>query len=339
MRKRVLVTGVTGFVAKHVALALLKRGCTVRGTVRSAASAGSLRDVFESHGVDPSSVDFVEADLLSDDGWAEAARGCGFVQHVASPFPIDQPRDREALVPAAREGALRVLRAAREADVRRIVFTSSMVAMMYRADRPVKFRVSESDWTDPEWESLSAYQVSKTRAEMAAWEWADANGWKDRLTVINPGFVLGPSLDDRVGTSLEAVQLIMRGAYPTLPPVGFPVVDVRDLAELHVAAMTVEDAAGRRLIGASETLTMAQMARILKELYPANRKIPLRTLPPVLIRLLSVFDRRLRSIIPDLGILPEADSSYVTELTGVGFRPAVEAVQASAHSLVKRGLV
>lgn len=335
MSDRALVTGISGFIAKHVALQLLQQGYEVRGTVRASARADEVRQTLAAHGADVSRLDFVEADLGSDGGWAEAADGCDYVQHVASPFPIRQPRDREALVPEARAGALRVLEAARGADVKRVVLTSSMAAMMHRANRPRRFAVEEGDWTDAEWRELSPYQVSKTRAERAAWDWAEERGWKERLIVVNPGFVLGPGLDVKTGTSLDVIKLFLEGAYPAAPKVSFPIVDVRDCAAVHVKAMTAPGTPGRRLIAAGETLSLPDMGTILREGFPEySRKIPKGSLPDFFVRFVSMFDRSLKSVTPDLGVVPTAASEYVTELTGVEFRPAAEAVREAARSLI-----
>ena len=340
MSELVLLTGINGFIAKHIALQLIKKGYRVRGTIRKPDHEGSVRKTLISHGADVSGLHFVLADLNQDSGWNEALEGVDYVQHVASPFPIEQPRDREALVPAAREGVLRVLNASKDAQVKRIVVTSSMVAMMYRANRPKQLEVDETDWTDPEWGKLSAYIVSKTRAEKAAWKWAEEHNWKDKLTVVNPGLVLGPGLDSRIGTSLNVIQLIMEGAYPAVPGVHFPVVDARDLAELHLKAMIVPKIGGRRLIGAGDTLSMKEMGALLKKAYPARaKKIPTASLPDFFVRILSNFDRALRSVTPDLGVVPFMNSRYVTELTGVTFRNPEESVKAAAQSLLDNGVV
>jgi nucleoside-diphosphate-sugar epimerase len=340
MNEQVLVTGISGFIAKHIALKLLQNGYNVRGTLRTPARADEVRKTLQVNGADISKLTFYEADLGSDSGWTEAARDCAYVQHVASPFPIKQPRDRESLVPEAGQGALRVLDAACGVDVKRIVFTSSMAAMMYRANRPKEITVTENDWTDPDWKPLSAYIVSKTRAEKAAWNWADEKGWRQLLTVVNPGFVLGPALDGKIGTSLEVIKLFMKGAYPAVPPAHYPVVDVRDLAELFVRAMTTQDAGGRRIIGAANTLSLAEMGRILRDAFPEYaKKIPTRTLPGFIVRFVANFDRALKSVIPDLGVIPVADNAYVIEMTGISFKPAEAAVRAAGHSLVEHSLV
>ncbi|MBT8399722.1 MAG: NAD-dependent epimerase/dehydratase family protein [Rhodothermia bacterium] len=339
MIDRVLVTGITGFIAKHVALHLLREGFHVRGTVRDMSSTDDLRKTMESNGAEVAGLSFAQADLGSDAGWEEAARECTYIQHLASPFPIAQPRDRESLVPAARQGALRVLEAAKQAQAKRIVVTSSIAAMMYGPGRVGVVSIREDDWSDIEWPHLTPYQVSKTRAEQAVWEWAEANDWKDRMVVVNPGLVLGPTLDRKIGTSMSVIQLMMQGAYPAVPPVHFSIVDVRDLASLHVRAMTEPSVAGRRLVAAGETLSMSEMGRVLREEFSERTKIPYRELPAFLVRLMSVFDRSLKSITNDLGVVPVADSAYVTELTGVEWRSAAEAVRAAGHSLVKFGVM
>jgi dihydroflavonol-4-reductase len=340
MATKVLVTGVSGFIARQVALDLLNGGYLVRGTVRDASRAESVRETLARAGADVSKLEFVEADLDSDAGWEDALRGTRYVQHIASPFPLEQPRDREALVPAARAGALRVLSAARDAGVDRVVLTSSVAAVEYRPGRPRELVIREDDWTDPEWAALSPYIVSKTRAERAAWDWAVAHGWRERLAVVNPGFVLGPTLDARIGTSLEVIKLFLDGAYPATPNVTFTVADVRDVSAVHVRAMERPAAGGRRLIAAGQTLSLPEIGEILREAFPAfANEIPKRTLPDLLVRLLALFDRSLRSLTPNLGHVVRAESAYVTELTGVSFRPAAEAVRDAARSMIEHGVV
>lgn len=340
MAEVVLVTGISGYIAQHVALELLKAGFYVRGTVREFARGEAVRATLEKHGGDVHRVEFVEADLGSEEGWVEAARGCTYLQHLASPFPIRQPKGREDLVPAARDGTMRVLQAAESAGVLRMVVTSSVAAMMYRADRPRTFTFSEEDWTDPEWSKLSPYLVSKTRAELAAWEWADRHGRRQDLAVVNPGFVLGPSLDGRSGTSLEVIKLILEGAYPAVPPIHFAIVDVRDVARIQVEAMRRASCGGRRLLAAGSTRSMAEMGKVLKAEFPDRaRKTPTRELPGFLVKLMSSFDRSLKTVLPDLGVIPNARSDYVTELTGVSFRSPEESIKATAASLIEHELV
>lgn len=337
---RLLITGISGFIAKHVALAALNEGHEVRGSVRSVSKGDILRRTLARAGADTTQLTLAQADLTADAGWAEAVQGVDAVLHVASPFPIAQPREREALVPAAREGALRVARAALEAGVPRIVATSSMVAMMYRAGRVGDFTVGENDWSDPEWRNASPYIISKTRAERALWDFAKERGATERFTAINPGFVLGPALDGEIGASLEVIKLFMTGAYPALPPVDFPVVDVRDLALIHLRAATSADVGGRRLIATGETISMRDMALMLRAALPDRaRKIPTGVLPPAIVRLIAQFDPTLRTVLADMGARPLADAAYVTALTGVSFRPAREAVEAAGRSLIEHGVV
>jgi len=333
MAQRILITGISGFIAKHVAHQLLQTGYEVCGTVRALNKADQVKRSLGDAGADVSRLSFASADLVNDDGWEKAADGCSGVMHVASPFPISQPRDRNTLTPAARDGALRVLRASKNAE--RIVMTSSMAAMMYRPNRPAVMPVTENDWTDVEWDTLSAYVVSKTEAEKAAWELATQEGFKHRLTTVNPGLVLGPALDDDIGASLDIIRLFITGAYPAVPPVSYPTVDVRDVAALHVKAFETPDAGGRRLIAASDTMALKEMALILREALPDRaKKIPTRELPAFVVRLMAIFDRSIASVIPDLGCTPQADTAYVKALTGIEFRTAREAVVAAARSLI-----
>ncbi|GJL91405.1 NAD-dependent epimerase/dehydratase family protein [Hyphococcus sp.] len=332
MTEKILVTGVSGFIAKHVALLLLQRGYEVRGTIRTLNKAIQVKKSLEESGANVSKLSFVAADLLSDEGWDEAAKGCNGVLHLASPLPTSQPRDRHALTPAARDGALRVIKAAQKAD--RIIMTSSIAAMMYRANRPPIMQVKEVDWTDIDWPPLSPYVVSKTAAETEAWDMAIGGGFKHRLTTINPSLVLGPPLDDDIGASLDLVRLFLKGAYPAVPPASFPIVDVRDVAEAHVRALETPETGGRRLIASADTLSLKAVGDVLRDAYPDRaRKIPSRVLPVWLVRILAQFDRSLASVTPDLDSVPIADSSYVTALTGVQFRPAREAILASAAAL------
>ncbi|WP_428409427.1 NAD-dependent epimerase/dehydratase family protein [Hyphococcus sp.] len=334
MADKVLVTGVSGFIAKHAALQLLNKGYEVRGTIRALNKAVQVKKSLEEAGADVARLSFAAADLSSDERWDEAARGCDGVLHIASPFPIAQPRDRYALVPAARDGSLKVLNAAKKAA--HIVMTSSVAAVMYRAGRPAEFTMSESDWTDEDWKLCTPYIVSKTAAEQAAWDAAVIGGFKHRLTTINPGLVLGPPLDDDIGASVDLVKLMMKGAYPALPNASYPIVDVRDVAALHVAALENPQTGGRRLIAAADTLSLKEIAVILREAFPDHaKKIPTASLPDALVHFMAIFDRSIASVLPDLGVKPMAETAYVTDLAGVSFRPAREAVIDAGAALVR----
>jgi nucleoside-diphosphate-sugar epimerase len=338
MTDRVLITGIGGYIAKHVALWHLKNGDEVRGTVRSLAKAEAVKKSLQAAGAPIDQLRFVEADLTLDNGWDEAIDGIDYVQHLASPFPLNQPSDREALVPAARDGALKVVKAAIKANVKRIAMTSSIVAMMYRRRKERAFSFTESDWTDPEWKAVTAYTVSKTRAEKSVRDYLNEVGANDRFVSIHPGFVLGPLLDSDYGTSVGVIRLFLKGAYPSVPPVAFPVVDVRDLAQLHGLALKAP-VAQRRLIAAGETMSFAAMVAALKEAYPERKNLPSGELAEGLVRFLSLFDKSLGTLSADLGRKPMVDSTYVTELTGAMFRPAKESVIDTAKSLLEYGLI
>lgn len=340
MPDTILITGLSGFIARHTALAFLKKGYAVKGTARSAAKAQKTIDSLVANGAERGMISISEADLESDSGWSKAVEGCKGVAHLASPFPLENPPDRNALTPAARGGALRVIDAALDAGVPRILLTSSMVAVMYRPNRAAEMTFTENDWTDLNWPLLSAYVVSKTEAEKAAWARVTERGAKDRFTTINPGFVLGPALDRDFGTSIELIRLIMRGAYPAVPPIAFPVIDVRDLAALHVAAFESPQSGGRRLLATAGPMSLKEVALAMKRADPAHTaKVPSLELPAFMVRTLARFDKRLAGALQDVGCRPAVDVSYVEKLTGVKFRPPEEAVGATVKSLVAVGAV
>ncbi len=338
MTDTVLVTGVSGFIASHVAAGLLGQGYAVRGTVRNKIKGERIVESLAAQGVDISKLELVETNLDDDAGWKDAVQECRYVQHIASPFPLEAPSDREALVPAARAGAMRVVEQAIGAGAERVVMTSSMVSMMGQAGRGEHMRVKESDWSDPDWKPLTAYPVSKTRAERAVWNYVEAQNVKSRLTTVCPGLVLGPDTYDNSGASLAIIKAMFSGRMPMTPRIAYPIVDVRDCASLHIKAMTTADAGGRRLMSASNTLWMSEIAAVLREAYP-KAKLPTRDLPDLLVKLGSIFDTSIKSIVPDVGTFHEADAAYVTGLTGVIPRPAKDAVLAAAASLVENGRV
>lgn len=338
MSDLVLVTGLTGYIASHVTAKLLEKGYRVRGTVRNKAKGRRVLDAMAQKAIDISDVELVEVDLGADAGWKDAVKDCRFIQHIASPFPLEAPSDREALVPEARAGAQRVLENGFSAGAERIVLTSSLVAMMGRPGRGKVVMIAENDWSDPDWKPMTAYPVSKTRAELSAWAYADAQGFREKLVTINPGLVFGPDPFDNGGASLALIRDMLRGELPAIPKLAYPISDVRDVASLHVAAMTAKGAGGRRLISAGKTLWFKEIVEILRAEYP-TAKLPANEVPNIVARLLSIFDDRIKGILPDLGIFHEADAAYVTSLTGVVPRPAKESVLASAADLIAHGAV
>ncbi len=339
MTDRVLVTGVSGFIGSHVTERLLAKGYDVRGTVRDKAKGQKIVDALAAKGSDVSKLELVEANLGSDSGWSEAVQNCRFIQHIASPFPLDAPSDREALVPEARAGAMRVIEHGLGAGVDRIVMTSSMVSMMGQKGRGAHMLIKEDDWSDPDWKPLTAYPVSKTRAEKAAWDYVKAQGLSDKLTTVCPGLVFGPDTYKNGGASLGLLLAMLAGDFPRTPKIAYPIIDVRDCAAIHVAAMTATGAAGRRLMAAGETLWFSKIGEILRVKYPEFTKLPKGDLPNFIIRLAGLFDDRVKGVLPDLGTFHEADSAYVNSLTHVIPRPAKEAILAAAESLIENGAI
>jgi len=237
MTDLVLVTGLSGFIASHVTAGLLKQGYAVRGTVRNKIKGERVAVTLADSGVDTSNLELFEADLGKDAGWKDAVKNCRFVQHIASPFPLEAPSNREALVADARGGAMRVIEQALGAGAERVIMTSSMVAMMGQPGRGDHMLVSESDWSNPDWRPLTAYPVSKTRAERAIWDYANAQNVKDRVTTICPGLVFGPDTYNNGGASLGIIKGLFSGQFPMMPRIAYPIIDVRDCASLHIKAM------------------------------------------------------------------------------------------------------
>ena len=340
MSDLILVTGLSGFIASHVTAQLLAKGYTVRGTVRNKDKGQQVVDKLAAGGTDVSKLELIEADLGADEGWEQAVKNCRYIQHIASPFPLEAPSNREALVPEARAGAMRVIEHGLGAGAERIVMTSSMVAMMGQKGRGAKMLVTEKDWADPDWKPLTAYPVSKTRAELSAWAYIEKQPQTDRtrLTTVCPGLVFGPDSYGNGGASLGLVKALTSGEFPMAPKVAYPIVDVRDCAAIHVAAMTSKAAGGRRLMAAGQTLWMKDIAEILRSAYP-EAKLPKGEMPNFVVKLVSLFDDRVKSILPDLGTFHEADSTYVTNITQVIPRPAKEAILAAAETMIANGTI
>lgn len=340
MKDTVLITGISGYIAMHVALCLLRHGYKVRGTLRSLDKSETVKKALAAAGADTKKLSFVEANLSRDDNWSEAVKGCAYVQHIASPFPPEQPSDREALVPAARAGTQRVLAAAFAENVKRVVLTSSVVAMTGRPGKGAHMQLTEDDWSDPNWRKLSAYPVSKTRAELSAWEYARVQGFESKLTTINPGLVLGPAVGSDYGTSVGLIEQMFAGHFPRVPKMSIVIVDVRDLAELHVAAMTAKKAEGRRLLAASGTYWFKDIAALLRAKYPRKgRKLPKGELPTPILLLASLFDDRAKRVLADLGTFYEAKADYTRDITGVKFRPSEESIVDSAEYLIDQNKI
>lgn len=337
----VLVTGASGFIAKNVVLELLNAGYRVVGSLRSEWRRDEVRDAIRPHlhragDLDPL-LRFVMLDLDRDDGWLEAMSGVDVLMHTASPLPMAQPRDENELVRPAVNGTLRALQAADAAGIGRVVLTSSSAAVTHVARNAGTEKFDESHWSDPSWPGITPYSKSKTLAERAAWDFVERRASGMELTTINPCLVLGRPLDHHYGTSLRIVERLLRGRDPMLAKVGIAVVDVTDVARMHVRAITAPGTGGKRIIGAAGFLWLAEMARILKAAYP-HRRIPIRTAPDTLIRLVGRFDRSIRSIVPLLGRHQELDNARARALLNLEFIPAAESVRATGRYIMERGL-
>lgn len=335
----VLVTGATGFIGMHCIVQLLEQGWRVRGTLRGLRERGeALRRRLSAHVDLHGRLELVEVELTSDTGWDEAVAGCRFVLHVASPLPDTPPDHEEELILPAREGALRALRAAARAGVERVVLTSSAAAVFSGRNDARPF--TEQDWSSTD--RSSAYARSKTFAERAAWDFVSQQQESGRLELvaINPGVVLGPVLGDTCPTSLELVRRIMAGKVPGCADIALSVVDVRDVAAVHILAMTAAGAAGMRFLCGIEPVAMVMLATILRRHFGARGyRITTRRIPSALVRLYALFDRQTRLIVDELGQRKELDTSRARDLLGWQPRGLEEVVVATGESLIQRGLV
>ena len=332
---KVLVTGASGFIAKHCIAELLRRDYTVTGTLRDLNRADEVRQSVGHAGADASEVTFVATDLLREDGWQQAMEGCSYVLHVASPFPLQAPRNPDDVIRPAREGALRVLRAAARAGVKRVVMTSSIVAVTLPwPEAPLGHVFTEADWSNPERRDVTSYVVSKTLAERAAWDFVKSEPKAPELAVVNPAFVLGPAVDADLSTSHAVLRLMAEGAYPAAPKVGFPISDVRDVAITHALALTHPQAAGQRFLSANGFLRLIELGGLLaRELPDLKSKVPRFELPDIAVRAVALVDHRLKAVLADLGHPRPISNAKAHDVLGQSFRSAEEAVKSAAASL------
>ncbi len=339
MSKTILVTGISGFIGMQCARDLLDHGYQVRGTLRSAKKANPVRDALV--GAVPGSssqLSFIEANLTDDKGWDEAVQGCDGILHVASPFPAGEPKNENDLIIPAREGTLRVLRAAAKAGVPRLVLTSSMVAV-FHGNRDRSTPLTGKDWSQLDKGPIGAYAKSKTLAEKAAWDFvASPEGKNIALSTVNPGLVLGPAVSKDFGTSLDLIKQMMTGALPASPPIHLPVVDVRDVATAHRRSLEVQQAIGQRFLLVEEVLWFKQIAEILKANFPRH-KAPVKELPAWLVRFMANFRADLKSVVADLGQEMIVDNRPAQEVLGVRFHHAEDMIVAAAESLIAAGAV
>jgi len=343
---KVLVTGGSGFIGGHALLQLLQAGHEVHATVRDLRREAGVRELLRATssataGADASErLRFFTADLTADTGWSEAVAGCDFVLHVASPFPEAMPKHEDELIVPARDGALRVLRAARDAGVRRVVLTSSFAAVGYgHPEQRAAF--DETSWTDPDGGDVSAYVKSKTLAERAAWDFIAREGGGLELATVNPVGVFGPVFGADYATSILLVQRLLAGALPGCPQLRFGVVDVRDVVDLHLRAMTAAQARGERFLAvAGDFMPVREMALALKRhLGDAARRVPTRQLPNWLVKLAALRDPAVKQIVPELGKYKNATSAKAQRMLDWSPRSSEDALVATAESLLRLNLV
>src|SRR5580698_10613097 len=337
----VLVTGGSGFIASHAILQLLNAGHSVRATVRDLKRESEVRAMLKQGGVQAGDrLSFFAADLQSEAGWAAAVGDCDYVLHVASPFPANVPQHEDELIVPAREGALRVLRAARDARVKRVVMTSSFAAIGY-GQPPRSAPFDETNWSDTTGRDVTAYVKSKTLAERAAWDFIAREGGALELSVVNPVAVFGPVLGPDYSTSVLLIQRLMSGSVPGCPRLSFGVVDVRDVADLHIRAMTHPAAKGQRFLAvAGDFMSILDIAKVLKSRMGASaRKVPTLQLPNGLVRIAAMRDPAVKQILPELGKTRNATNEKARRMLGWAPRSNEESIVATAESLLRFGLL
>jgi len=338
--EKVLVTGGSGFIGLHCILHLLNEGYLVRSTLRDPSGEFRLRQALDPHGAADGRLEFVQADLLSDESWDQAAAGCRYVLHIASPFPLFPPRREADVIVPARQGTLRVLRAAARARVKRVVYLSSIVAIF--SGRENEDRVFDGqDWPNLD-RPVGPYERSKTLAERAAWDFirGPENESGLELSALNPPFVYGPPLDGHYFTSSELLRTLLRHEVPGVARVKIPIVDVRDLAAALSAAMTSPEAAGERYPCCAGILWMREIAQILWEHYQERGyRLPTWQIPDAAIRLAGLVDRRIRLTVPALGWDFGISSERIKNVLGWRPRPLEETILDMAEGMIEQGFV
>ncbi len=334
----VLVTGGSGYIGSWCVVELLRRGYVVRATVRNLKREAEVRAAIGKV-VDPGNrLSFHAVNLLRDDGWDAAAAGCDYLLHVASPLGVPVPRDPEDLIKPAREGAQRAVAAAIKAGVKRVVLTSSVAATSKGAG--ADWTADETVWTDPNDRLVGAYPKSKTLAERAAWEAIKAANGRTTLATVNPSLVLGPILSADFSGSVQVISRMLAGTVPGLPRLGFCFVDVRDVVELHLRAMTEPQAAGQRFIASGDFAWIADIAALLRSrLGRQAARVPTRRVPDLMVRIVGLFDKELGSVVPSLGHRRDFSSAKARSMLGWQPRPLEESVLDCAKSLIAHGVV
>mgnify|MGYP003296032900 CR=1 FL=1 len=336
MAGTVLVTGGSGYIAGELIRQLLERGWKVKTTMRDYRKVDAFRARYHGH---LSRLSVWDANLTDDDGWKSAMAGCTHVAHVASPIPAQAPKHEDDLIIPARDGTLRALRFARDAGVTRFVQTSSTAAVVYGVDRG-EYTFDESRWTDINHPDAYPYVKSKTIAERAARDWVAAEGGTMEFVSVNPGMVLGPVDSGDFSASVELVQQLLSGAMPLAPDLGFPIVDVRDIAALHVLALETPGLANERFLGAGKFLTALEIAGVLRARLGAKaRKAPTRPMPDWLVSVLALFNAEVRGVKSEIGKVRKIDASHAKERLGWTMRPVEDTITDCGNSLIAQGVV
>ena len=348
-KELVLVTGGSGFVGSHCIVAALNAGYQVRTTIRSLSRANDVREMLRAGGVTEdkvNSVQFHAVDLLKDDGWTNACKDCTYVLHVASPFPAKPPKKENDLIGPARDGTLRALRAAKAAaTVRRVILTSSTASVIsgHSLERYHKGPFTEKDWTNVEDPAtpVAAYQKSKTLAERAAWDWISKEGEGLEMATVHPCGIYGPVLSKHMATSVTLIEACLNGSLPVLPKMSFGVIDVRDVADLHLRTMTDPKAKGERFLAvADEYIDIPAQAEVLRRrLGKKAKRVPTFIAPDWMMRIVSWFDPRVALLVPYLGKRIEESNAKAKNMLGWRPRGVEEALIATAESLERFGLL
>ena len=336
----VLVTGGTGFVGIHTILQLLQKGYKVKTTLRNLNRQNEVLEILKNEGISQfENLEFVEADLTRNDNWEEATKGCTYVLHVASPFPSTEPKNPDDVIIPAKQGTLRVLKAAKNAGVKRVVMTSSFGAIGYSID-PKNHIFTEEDWTDPN-AANTTYIKSKTLAELTAWDFIKNEGDKMELTVINPVGIFGPVLGKDFSSSIQMVEQLMNGKMPATPNVSFGIVDVRDVADIHIKAMTSPKAKGQRFLVTSDVITsLPEIAKILRS-QPNEfaKRVTKKVFPDWLVKVLSIFKPELKQVASQLGKVKVLSNEKAKTVLNWQPRSKETIVADTAKSLIKYRLV
>lgn len=338
--KKVLLTGVTGFLGSHTTIQLLEKGYHVLGTMRDLSRSESIKAVIAEHTDKIDNLSFAQADLSDDSVWENLVKGMDYIQHIASPFPRVLPKKEEDLIEPAKRGTLCIMEAAAANQVKRVVLTSSTGSIIYGKDKDQRNRTfTEEDWTDATNKKDSTpYFRSKTIAERAAWDFIEQDQSGLELATVFPGAILGPVLEKDFGTSANLVIKTIDGSAPAMPKIGFDTVDVRSVADLLIRAMESPKAANQRYIGSAGYLKFMDVANILRKAYP-DRKIPKIYLPNFAVRLYSNIDPSLKPVLLDLGTERKLDNSKAKQ--ELGWQPIdnEEAVLSCAKSVLALGIL